>query len=267
MDFDLGDQVVCVTGGASGIGLACSRALAREKAQIAIIDRRQERIDAVLDELAGLGAQAVGFAVDVRQRDQLDEAVQYFETKLGPVTNLICCAGTSRVGWAEDIPEKDFDLVLDVNTKGVFLSCQAFAKRMIEQRRGSIILMGSIDGLSAHTARSHYVASKFAVIGLTKNLALEWGRFGIRVNCIAPSFADTPLVRQMTPPAYLENAVCRRTPMGRMVRPEEIASATLMLLSDAAAFVTGVVLPVDGGLSVGYVTEGYGADAGWNPLS
>jgi NAD(P)-dependent dehydrogenase (short-subunit alcohol dehydrogenase family) len=135
---------------------------------------------------------------------------------------------------------------------------------MIAHGRGSITLMGSIDGLSAHAGRSHHVASKFAVAGLTKNLALECGRHGIRVNCIAPSFVDSSVLRHMTPAAYLEHVVRNRTPMGRMAQAEEIATATLMLLSDAASFVTGVELPVDGGLSVGCVTNACGADGGWN---
>ncbi len=266
MQFDLDGTAVCITGGASGIGRACALQLAGQGARLAIIDRQQDRVDAAVAELTALGAKAAGVALDVRDREAVEAAAEALEAAVGPIDHLIGCAGTSRVGFAEEISEKDFDLVMDINVKGLFFCAQSFGRRMMTRSKGSMVLVGSLDGLGGHTGRSQYVASKFAVCGLTKNLALEWGRFGIRVNSVAPSFVDTPMVRQMTPAAYLEDVVIARTPLARLVTPEEVASAILMLLSPASAFITGVVLPVDGGLTTGYVTNACGSDMGWAPL-
>jgi NAD(P)-dependent dehydrogenase (short-subunit alcohol dehydrogenase family) len=262
MNFGLADQVVCVTGGAAGIGKACGEALAREGARIGIMDRQQECVDAAVADLKAMGATVAGCAVDVRDRDAVETAATVLEAALGPVDHLIGCAGTSRVAMAQDITERDFGLVMDVNVKGLFFCCQAFGRRMVAQGGRSITLIGSLDGIGGHTGRTQYVASKFAVVGLTKNLALEWGRYGLRVNCVAPSFVDTPEVRQFTRQSYIEDVVCNRTPLQRLVTRDEVANATLMLLSDAASFITGVTLPVDGGLTTGFVANAYGADLG-----
>jgi NAD(P)-dependent dehydrogenase (short-subunit alcohol dehydrogenase family) len=264
INFGLSSEIVCVTGGASGIGRACAHRLVEDGAKVAILDMAPDPVARVVDELRAKGGIAEGFTGDVRDAAIIASAVAHFEQSLGPVSALIGCAGTSRVGSAVEISERDFDLVMGVNVKGLFLCCQAFGRRMIaEGRGGSMVLTGSVDGLGGHAGRTHYVASKFAVAGLTKNLALEWGRHGIRVNCVAPTFVETPAVRQYTPADYLEEMVHSRTPMGRLASPEDVASASLMLLSQAAAFVSGVVLPVDGGLTTGFITRDRGADQGW----
>jgi NAD(P)-dependent dehydrogenase (short-subunit alcohol dehydrogenase family) len=128
MKFGLRDATVCVTRGASGLGRACAQLLAEERSRIAIIDRRQDQVDAALTDLRGLGVQVEGFALDVRKPEMLAQAASYFDERLGPVSHLVCCAGTSRVGRSEEISPKDFDLVLDVNAKGLFYSCQAFSR-------------------------------------------------------------------------------------------------------------------------------------------
>lgn len=172
----------------------------------------------------------------------------------------IASAGISGAGKAEALPLDEWSNVLGVNATGMLITCQAVGTRMIARGKGAIVAIGSIDGISGHPGRAHYVASKFAVTGLVKNLALEWGRHGVRVNCIAPNLVDTPLLRRGMPPAFLQEVVVDRTPMGRIAWPEEIASAALMLLSDASSYITGVVLPVDGGLSAGFFTHRQGAD-------
>jgi NAD(P)-dependent dehydrogenase (short-subunit alcohol dehydrogenase family) len=264
IDFGLKDRIVCVTGGASGIGRACALALAKDGASVAILDMAQEAVDQVVSEIRSSGAEAAGFAGDIRDAAILETALDHFEGALGPVDALIGSAGTSRVGAAEDIPERDFDLVMSVNVKGLFLCCQAVGKRLIRRGApGAMVLIGSLDGLGGHAGRTHYVVSKFAVSGLTKNLALEWGRCGIRVNCVAPTFVDTPAVRHFTPSDYLDKVVCDRTPMGRLATVDDVAQASLVLLSSASSFISGVVLPVDGGLTTGYVTRDNGADQGW----
>lgn len=260
ISYGLKERVVCVTGGASGIGRAGALALARDGARVGIIDLRQADIDATVEELRALGATATGYALDVRDADATVKAAERLEADLGPVDGLFACAGISRTAPAEDLAEQDLTDVLDVNVKGLFLSCREFGKRMIGRGSGAIVVIGSIDGLGGHPGRLHYVSSKHAVSGLAKNLALEWGRYGIRVNCIAPGLVDTPLLRAGMPPNFVENVVLDRTPLGRMARPEEIASVALMLLSDASSYLTGAIVPIDGGLSAGFFTRKQGGD-------
>lgn len=233
---------------------------AQDGANIGIIDQRSDDLDAVLSDIRALGVMAAGQVLDVRDAMATRAASQYFERQLGPVSGLLACAGISTAAPAESLEESDFEAVVDVNLKGAFLTCREFGSPMIKRGAGDIVVIGSLDGLGGQPGRTHYVASKHGVSGLVKNLALEWGRYGIRVNCVAPSFVDTPLLRRNMPAAFIEDVVNDRTPLGRMARPDEIASAALMLLSEAASFVTGVVLPVDGGLTAGPFTKRRGGD-------
>ncbi|WP_205826876.1 SDR family NAD(P)-dependent oxidoreductase [Mesorhizobium zhangyense] len=259
MNYGLKDRVVCITGGASGIGRAGALALARDGAHVAIADLRHDDIDKVLAEIRAFGVKATGYALDVRDEEGTKQAVDMFEKELGPIDGLFACAGISRTAPAEALDERDFSDVIDVNLKGLFFTCREIGGRMIKRGKGSMVLIGSLDGLGGHAGRTHYVASKHAVGGVAKNLAIEWGRHGIRVNCIAPAFVDTPLLRANMPPSFIEN-INDRTPLGRMGMPEEMASAALMLLSDAASYITGVVLPIDGGLTSGFFTRKQGGD-------
>lgn len=258
--YGLKGRTICVTGGASGIGRAGALALARDGAHVAVLDLHQEEIDRLLHELHAMGVRADGVAVDVRDAAATRAAADRFEATLGPVAGLFACAGISGAAPAELLGDREFDDVVGVNLMGLFRSCREFGRRMIARGRGTIVVVGSIDGSGGHPGRTHYVASKHAVVGLMKNLALEWGRHGVRVNAIAPGFVDTPLLRRGVPETFIETVVQDRTPLGRMGRPEDMASVALMLLSDAAAYVTGVAVPVDGGLSAGFLTHGQGGD-------
>lgn len=259
LSYGLKDKVVCVTGGASGIGLAGVEALAREGAHVAILDLNSERVESAVEIARSLGAKASGAALDVRDANALEEAADKFEAELGPVWGLFACAGISGTAPAEELGEDDFFNVIDVNLKGLFLSCRTFGRRMIKRKSGAIVLVGSIDGISSHPGRTHYVASKHGVSGIAKNLAAEWGRHGIRVNCIAPGFVDTPLLRRNMPAGFVDE-VLDRTPLGRMGNPEEMAAVALFLLSEGAAYINGVVLPIDGGLSTGFFIRRSGGD-------
>jgi NAD(P)-dependent dehydrogenase (short-subunit alcohol dehydrogenase family) len=260
INYGLKDRVVCITGGASGIGKASALALAKDGARVAILDLRKEDIDAVLRQIEALDGRGCGHVVDVRDEKGMRAAIEQSEKELGPIAGLIACAGISRTAPAEELELADFVDVLDVNLKGVFLACREVGKGMVERRAGAIVLIGSLDGLGGQPGRTHYVASKHGVGGLAKNLALEWGRHGVRVNCIAPSFVDTPLLRRNMPPNFIQSVVNDRTPLGRMGLPEEMASAALMLLSDAASYITGAVIPIDGGLTAGFFTRKQGGD-------
>jgi NAD(P)-dependent dehydrogenase (short-subunit alcohol dehydrogenase family) len=261
INYGLKDRVVCITGGASGIGRAGALALAQDGAHVAIIDLRQQDIDRVLEEIRPFGVKTSGYALDVRDGGALKNAVDQFEKDLGPVDGLFACAGISRTSPAEEMDEVDFTDVIGVNVIGLFLTCREFGGRMVKNGRGgSIVVVGSLDGLGGHAGRAHYVASKHAVGGIAKNLAIEWGRHGIRVNCIAPGFVDTPLLRANMPPKFMTDISEDRTPLGRMGKPEEMASVALMLLSDASSYLTGAVIPIDGGLTAGYFTRKQGGD-------
>jgi NAD(P)-dependent dehydrogenase (short-subunit alcohol dehydrogenase family) len=259
IDYGLAGRVVAITGGASGIGRAAALLLAKGGAHVAIIDQRDDDIAIVLDEVRSLGAKASGVAADVRDAAATRAAVVRFKHDLGPVDGLFACAGISRTAPAEAIDETDFQDVVDVNLKGLFLTCREFGSGMIDRGRGSIVVIGSVDGLGGHAGRLHYVSSKHGVSGLAKNLAIEWGRHGVRVNCIAPGFVDTPLLRRNMPAAFVD-AVIDRTPLGRMAQPEEVASVALMLLSDACSFLSGAVIPIDGALTSGFFTKKQGGD-------
>lgn len=258
--YGLTGRVICVTGGASGIGRAGALALARDGAHVAILDLHQEEIDRLLPDLRAMGVKADGVALDVRDAAATRAAADRFEVTLGPVEGVFACAGISGAGPAELLDDREFTEIVGVNLMGLFQSCREFGRRMIARGKGAIVVVGSIDGLGGHPGRTHYVASKHAVVGLTKNLALEWGRHGVRVNAIAPGFVDTPLLRRGVPENFIETVVQDRTPLGRMGRPEDMAGVALMLLSDAAAYVTGVTVPVDGGLSAGFLTHRQGGD-------
>jgi NAD(P)-dependent dehydrogenase (short-subunit alcohol dehydrogenase family) len=253
-------KTICVQGGTSGVGKAAAIMLAKEGAKVAITGQSEASVVAALAELRVFGPLVEGRVVDTRDAVATGEAVAAFEAALGPVEGLLICAAISGSGQAEVLPLQEWEDVLSVNLTGAFLTAQAFGSRMIARQRGSIVLIGSTDGLGGQPSRTHYVVSKHGLNGLTKNLALEWGRYGIRVNSIAPNAIDTPMLRRNMPPRFLSEVIEDRTPLGRLAQATEIASAALLLLSDAASYITGAIVPVDGGLTAGFWTHRHGAD-------
>lgn len=260
MHFGLGGQIVLVTGGGSGIGRAAGLMAAQSGAAVAVCDVRSEAADAVAAEIVAAGGRAIALAFDVADEEATEAAFATCDATLGPVTGLVACAGISRPAPAEDVTDEDWATVLGVNLTGCFLSCRAAGQRMIKAGRGAIVTIASTDALGGHAGRLHYAATKHGVIGLTKTLALEWGRFGVRVNSVAPGPVDTPLLRAGVPGDYIEGVLVDRTPLNRLSNADQQASAILFLLSEAAAHITGVMLPVDGGMNTGYFNRWNGAD-------
>jgi len=258
--FDFSGHVVMVTGGASGIGLATAEALAAAGALVGVADLQPHAARDAVEAISRSGGQAMALPLDVRDAAATEAAVAELEARFGPVGGLVTAAGLSRPAPAESMDEASWDLVVDTNLKGMFLSCQAVGRRMLAHGRGAIVNISSVNALGGFAGRSNYCSAKFGVTGLTDVLAIEWGRRGIRVNAVAPNGVDTPLVRNGIPPSFVTEVLENRTPLGRMAKPAEVASVVLFLLSDAASYVTGATLPVDGGLCAGFYTNRQGAD-------
>lgn len=251
----LKDKVCLITGGAAGIGKATAAKFAAEGAKVVICDINEEAGRATAAEL---GPEAAFYKVNVADRQAVQAWVDDVAARYGRVDVLVNNAGIVRdnqlVRWkdgqlAKQMPEADFDLVVAVNLKGVFNCAQAVTPYMIRQGGGVILNASSVVGLDGNFGQTNYVATKAGVIGMTKVWARELGKYGIRVNAVAPGFTATEILSAM-PEKIIEGMVAR-TPLGRMGQPEDIANAYLFLASDEASFITGAVLRVDGGLVVG----------------
>jgi 3-oxoacyl-[acyl-carrier protein] reductase len=254
------DKVVLVTGGAAGIGRATALRFAEEGAAVAICDLNEEAGRATAQEVAsaGQGHPCLFHRVDVTRGDAVREWVAAVMAQAGRIDVLVNNAGIVRDGQlvkikdgalAGQMAEADFDLVVSVNLKGVFNCTQAVVPHMVQQGGGVILNASSVVGLDGNFGQTNYVATKAGVIGMTKVWARELGKYGIRVNAVAPGFTATEIISAM--PEKVIAGMTARTPLGRMGQPIDIANAYLFLASDEASFITGATLRVDGGLVVG----------------
>jgi NAD(P)-dependent dehydrogenase (short-subunit alcohol dehydrogenase family) len=249
------DKVVIVTGGGSGIGLAAVKGFAAEGAIVAINDLNPETAEAALAEVTAAGGQGIAIPGDVAQRAVVEAAVKQVIDKFGRVDVLISNAGLPGFEPAESYSR--WEKSVSVNLSAHFYWAQTVAREsMIPNHSGSIIFTSSGAGLAALIGDIGYVTTKHGLVGMTKGLAVEWAKYGLRVNCVAPGFTDSLMVRQnvgVNPEAF--KARVGRIPVGRIGQPEEQAAAMLFLASDDASYITGHTLPVDGGqiaLSSGY---------------
>ena len=242
-------KVAVVTGAAAGIGAAISRQLAKDGINIGLWDRDAEPAEAVAEEVRATGRKAVVCRVDISKPEQVEAAAGKIREELGPITILVNNAGISVIKPFEEITEEEFDEVINVNLKGTFFCTQAVIADMFAAQWGRIVNISSSSAQSGARNMSHYATSKGGVIGFTKALAVELGTRGITVNNVPPSLVNTrglDLVKDRFPEgkdAYGKSMI----PVGRMGEPEDIAAAVSFLASDAASYITGHTLSVNGG--------------------
>jgi 2-hydroxycyclohexanecarboxyl-CoA dehydrogenase len=250
-DFDPSTpRVAIVTGGGSGIGLAVSERFAADGMLVAVFDRDADAAQVAVGKIEGSGSTALGLAVDVTDREQIDAGVARVREQYGPSTILVNNAGLHAVDPFLKITPEKWQRLLDVNLTGTFNCCQAAVPDMIERGWGRIVNISSSSAHGGQQYMTHYVAAKAGVIGFTKSLALELGPKGITVNTIPPGFIDTPMLRRQESKGLLGEGVDHHaalTPVRRIGRPEDVAALCSFLVRDEASYITGQVLGVNGG--------------------
>ena len=245
--FDLGGKVALVTGASGGLGLHFARTLSRAGARIALAARRKGQLESNVAALAQEGGQSIAVAMDVTDPLSVERGVADIAKQLGPATIVINNSGVTVSDTALDLDPDGWDKVMDTNLKGAWLVSRAAARRMIDAKlQGSIVNIASILGFRVAGRVAPYAASKAGLVQLTRALAFEWARYGIRVNAIAPGYIETDINRDFfsSDPG---KALIARIPQRRLGQPHELDGALLLLAADASAYMTGSAIVVDGG--------------------
>ncbi|MDQ7250845.1 SDR family NAD(P)-dependent oxidoreductase [Dongia sedimenti] len=245
--FSLANQIAIVTGASSGLGAHFARVLAEAGAKVALLARRKRLAEEIAAEIDAQGGHAIAFAADVTDRDSLHQALHDIEEQIGIPDILVNNAGAHAGDMALDLKPEDWDAVLETNLKGAWLLTQQLAQHWVEkQHPGVVINIASILGIGVSPGVMPYAVSKAGLIQMTKALALEWARYGIRVNALAPGYFPTDLNKDFfaTPAGQ---AVVKRIPMRRLGALEDLDGPLLLLASPASAYMTGSVITVDGG--------------------
>lgn len=248
--FDLTDKIAVVTGGGTGLGFGICRAFVEAGAEIIMTGRREEVLKEACEEL---GDRANYIVHDVTDLDSIPAFVEDVETRYGPIDILVNNAGINMKKHVLDVTDEEFHKILQTNLNGLFSLTREVGKKMSERKKGAVIMITSMAALYGIPQVSAYTASKTAILGLTRSLAVELSPVGIRVNAIAPGFINSPMLQKaFNKDSERKRKVLERTPMGQLGEPEDVAHAAVFLASDASKFVTGVNLPVDGGNSIGF---------------
>jgi 3-oxoacyl-[acyl-carrier protein] reductase len=244
----LNGKVAIITGAGQGIGAATARKFATEGAIIAVCDLNHEAVSSVVAACRETGAEAIGFTLDVANREAVDAMVTDVTERYRTIDVLVNNAGITRDARLQKMTLKQFDDVIDVNLRGVFHASQAVVDTMIEQGTGVILNASSVVGIYGNFGQTNYAAAKFGVIGFTKTWSRELGPRGIRVNAVAPGFIDTPILS--TIPDEVLAKMREQVPLGRLGKPEEVANLYAFLASDEASYINGAVIEVSGGMTL-----------------
>jgi 3-oxoacyl-[acyl-carrier protein] reductase len=245
---ELTNQVAVVTGAGRGIGQAIALKLAAAGADIACVDLKLEFCAETVQKVQGLGRKAWAFAANVSDAASVEATAEQILTTAGKVDILVNNAGITKDGLLMRMSEADWDAVLDVNLKGTFLFTKAMVRSFLKQRSGRIVNIASVIGLIGNAGQCNYGASKAGVIGFTKSCAREVASRGITVNAIAPGFIQTPMTDKLT--QEQKDGIIKQIPLASLGQPEDVAAAVLFFASPGARYITGQVLPVDGGIAM-----------------
>ncbi len=239
-----------VTGGTRGLGEVSAIALAKAGADVAVCGRNESDLDRVSGAIGNLGRSATGFFLDVTSKESISEGVDQILKQFGKIDILVNNAGVNYRVPVLEFPEDMWDLILSTNLKGYFLVAQAVVPQMLDRGYGKVINMGSILGTVALPMQAAYASSKGGVDQLTKVMALEWAKQGVRVNAIGPTYFETELVAQLRNDPERFNFINERTPMGRWGYPPELEGIVIFLAAPASDFITGQTIYIDGGWTI-----------------
>jgi NAD(P)-dependent dehydrogenase (short-subunit alcohol dehydrogenase family) len=253
--LELTNKTAVVIGGTSGIGLALTRGLARAGADVVPTGRREEQVRSAAAEVVALGRRSLAQTCDVTDNASIEGLLNSARSEFGSVQILVNCAGRTKRMPTLEVPEADWNAIMDTNLYGTLRACRVFGQHMLENRYGRIINIGSLSSFVGLFEVAAYGASKSAVASLTKTLAIEWAKSGVCVNALIPGVLRTDLNAALLDETGRGREFLMRTPMGRFGKPDELAGAAVFLASDAASFVTGHLLVVDGGILASGVNQ------------
>lgn len=246
--MDLEGKVAIVTGGAQGIGKSIATQLALAGANVVIADVMEEKAKSTAEEISQSGNEAISIGVDVSSLSSVEEIVKKTLDKFGRIDILVNNAGVTRDALVMRMKEEDWDLVLDINLKGAFNCIKIVSPVMMKQKSGKIVNIASIVGINGNAGQANYSASKGGLIALTKTCAKELASRQINVNAVAPGFIQTSMTERL--PAQVKEKLSSQIPLGKIGKPEDVASAVLFLVSEKSSYITGEVIKVDGGMAM-----------------